>query len=55
MMYAEIMRCPETGADMIKKLKVELKLCRNELCLLCGHYKRAHKGACDGCRWKDVD
>lgn len=25
---------------------------RNELCLRCGNYKRAHLGACDGCRWK---
>lgn len=24
----------------------------NELCLKCGSYKLAHKGACDGCRWK---
>ena len=27
-------------------------MCRNELCLKCGDYKMAHKGACDGCRWK---
>jgi len=32
----------------------DLKDCRNELCLKCGDYKFAHKGACDGCRWKDV-
>ena len=25
---------------------------RNELCLKCGEYVRAHEGACDGCRWK---
>src|SRR5574344_1489848 len=25
---------------------------RNELCLKCGHYKTAHEGSCDGCRWK---
>ncbi len=25
---------------------------RNELCLRCGNYKRAHLGACDGCRWR---
>jgi len=24
---------------------------RNELCLKCGRYCDAHKGACDGCRW----
>lgn len=25
---------------------------RNELCLQCGKYHEANKGACDGCRWK---
>ena len=24
---------------------------RNELCIKCGRYHEAHKGACDGCRW----
>lgn len=37
----------------ITKLKSELEDCRNELCLKCGDYKRAHLGACDGCRWKE--
>ena len=37
-----------------KKLRRDLKDCRNELCLKCGSYREAHKGACDGCRWKDV-
>ena len=35
-------------------LRRALKDCRNELCLNCGDYKLAHKGACDGCRWKDL-
>lgn len=26
---------------------------RNELCQKCGRYRDAHKGACDGCRWKE--
>ena len=26
---------------------------QNELCLKCGRYHEAHKGACDGCRWKE--
>ena len=26
---------------------------RNELCQRCGRYREAHKGACDGCRWKE--
>ena len=37
----------------IANLKSELDVCRNELCLKCGDYKMRHKGACDGCRWKD--
>ncbi|MPN49483.1 hypothetical protein SDC9_197104 [bioreactor metagenome] len=28
---------------------------RNELCLKCGRYHEAHKGACDGCRWRAAD
>ena len=26
---------------------------KNEHCLLCGQYKTAHEGSCDGCRWKE--
>lgn len=33
----------------------DLKDCRNELCLRCGNYKQKHLGACDGCRWKDME
>lgn len=25
---------------------------RNELCQRCGRYHEAHKGACDGCKWR---
>ena len=34
------------------ELKKELAAMRNELCYLCGKYRDAHNGACDGCRWK---
>ena len=34
--------------------KAELNMCRDELCLRCGDYKKRHLGACDGCRWKEV-
>ena len=34
------------------ELKKELAVMRNELCYLCGKYRDAHNGACDGCRWK---
>ncbi len=42
------------AANSIEKLQSELKTCRNELCLRCGNYREAHKGACDGCRFKDI-
>ena len=32
--------------------KSELAAMRNELCYLCGKYREAHNGACDGCRWE---
>ena len=42
--------------DELKKqlheAKSELTAMRNELCYLCGKYREAHNGACDGCRWK---
>ena len=34
--------------------KSELAAMRNELCYLCGKYREAHNGACDGCRWKEA-
>lgn len=39
--------------DSYKTLQTDLKDCRNELCLRCGDYKMAHKGACDDCRWRN--
>jgi hypothetical protein len=39
----------------IESLKEDLKVCRNELCLKCGDYKQKHLGACDGCRWENID
>ena len=36
------------------ELKKELASMRNELCLLCGNYREAHNGACDGCRWEEA-
>ena len=35
------------------ELKNELADMRNELCYLCGKYREAHNGACDGCRWRN--
>lgn len=39
----------------IADLKSELNDCRNELCLKCGNYKQKHLGACDGCRWGEME
>lgn len=36
----------------VEKLAADRKAVINELCHYCGKYKHAHKGACDGCRWK---
>lgn len=33
------------------ELLKELWNCRNELCLKCGEYHNAHKGACEDCRY----
>ncbi len=43
----------ELADAQIDRLKRDLADCRNELCLYCGKYKDRHKGACDGCRWKE--
>ena len=32
----------------------QLHEAKNELCYLCGKYREAHNGACDGCRWNGV-
>ena len=43
--------------DELKKqlheAKSELNAMRNELCYMCGKYREAHNGACNGCRWKE--
>lgn len=50
---AEIARLRRMIESMRETKAIELlKDCRNELCLKCGNYKRAHLGACDGCRWR---
>ena len=35
------------------KLAADRKALINELCQYCGKYKKAHEGACDGCRWRE--
>ena len=38
----------------VKKDRIDMRDCVNEMCSLCGAYKREHEGACDKCRWKKV-
>ena len=40
------------AADLIEAQAKEIYALRNELCLKCGNYTLAHKGACNGCRWR---
>ena len=58
--------CAECTWDYIDRLRMalaaackerdearkELAAMRNELCYMCGKYREAHNGACDGCRWE---
>ena len=38
--------------DEIRKLEREYRTAVNELCSMCGRYKRKHEEACHGCRWE---
>ena len=38
----------------LEQTQSELSAMRNELCYLCGKYREAHNGACNGCRWKEA-
>ena len=56
----DTMRDFDSAADLIEslqtriaELEAQLANARNELCQKCGRYHEAHKGACDGCRWKE--
>lgn len=37
-----------------KEEQSELHAMKNELCQYCGKYKKAHEGACDGCKWREM-
>lgn len=39
----------------LEQAQAELDAAVNELCYMCGKYREAHNGACDGCRWKKED
>ena len=42
------------AADLIEARAKEIDALRNELCLKCGNYTLDHKGACNGCRWREM-
>lgn len=44
----------ETLFDSNMKLGADRKELINELCQYCGKYKKAHEGACDGCKWREM-
>ena len=65
--YAELNRYNVDNTRIVAKLLVERQelrimlaasqrreqAARNELCVKCGRYHEAHKGACNGCRWHE--
>ena len=61
--YAELQRynvdctkaCDRQMVEILelREQSAQLSNARNELCQRCGRYREAHKGACDGCRWKE--
>ena len=44
----------DEARKQLHEAKSELEAMRNELCYLCGKYREAHNGACNGCRWKEA-
>jgi hypothetical protein len=50
---AQIYRELDKKDAKIKQLETDIADLRNFACQLCGRYKTAHEGACDGCRWKN--
>ena len=43
-----------TKAVAVKEEQSEPHAMKNELCQYCGKYKKAHEGACDGCKWREM-
>jgi chromosome segregation ATPase len=50
----ELLDVAASKTNKVLRLKEELHAMKNELCQYCGKYKRAHEGACDGCRWREM-
>ena len=52
MALASACKARDEARKQLHEAKSELTAMRNELCYLCGNYREAHNGACDGCRWE---
>lgn len=55
--YNSISQLDASNSGLIaanEKLAADRKALINELCQYCGKYKKAHEGACDGCKWRDM-
>lgn len=53
--YNSISQLDASNSGLIaanEKLVADRKALINELCQYCGKYKKAHEGACDGCKWR---
>lgn len=50
----ELLDMAVSKTDKVLRLKEELHTMKNALCQYCGKYKKAHEGACDGCRWMEI-
>lgn len=58
---AALMKANDSPKDAIARRDKQIedmgkdrKALINELCQYCGKYKKAHEGACDGCRWRGM-
>ena len=49
----ELLDMAVSKTNKVLRLKKELHTIKNELCQYCGKYKKAHEGACDGCKWRE--
>lgn len=50
--FSEMPHALKYAAAAIEQLVKERDAAINELCMLCGKYKKAHEGSCNGCRFK---
>lgn len=50
----ELIKMAASKTNKVLQLKEELHAMKNELCQHCGKYKKAHKGACDGCKCREM-